>query len=107
VIAALEEGVSYRQAAARYDVSASAAVNWARRFRRTGSVAAKPMGGDRRSRLTGEREWLLGRIAAEPELTLAQLHEDLAMRGVRVSRLTLQRFLAKQGIDTRKGRTRR
>jgi transposase len=51
VIAAIEQGASYRQAAARHGVSASAALKWAHRFRQTGSVAARPMGGDRRSYL--------------------------------------------------------
>jgi transposase len=49
VVAAVEEGASFRQAAARHGVSAAAAVKWVRRFRETGSVDAKPMGGDRRS----------------------------------------------------------
>ena len=96
VIAAIEEGASYRQAAARYSVSASAAIMWARRFRQTGSSAAKPMGGDRRSRLKSEREWLLKRIAADPELTPAELHEELCARGVRVGYLTVRRFIKKE-----------
>jgi transposase len=51
VISAVEEGASYRQAAARFGVSSSAAMKWVRRFRQTGSIAAKPMGGNRRLRL--------------------------------------------------------
>jgi transposase len=53
VITAVEEGASYRKAAARFGVSSSAAVKWVRRFRQTGSIAAKPMGGDRRLRSKG------------------------------------------------------
>lgn len=56
VIAAVLAGASYRQAAAQYGVSASTALKWAKRFRQTGSMTAKPMGGDRRSRLKGERD---------------------------------------------------
>ena len=48
VITAVEAGASYRQAAARFGVSSSAAVKWVRRFRQTGSIAAKPLGGNRR-----------------------------------------------------------
>jgi transposase len=96
VIAAVEEGASYRQAAARYGVSASAAVKWAHHFRETGSSAAKPMGGDRRSRLKGVREWLLRRIAAEPELTPAELHQELCARGIQVGYLTVRRFIKKE-----------
>jgi transposase len=41
-----------------------------RRLRETGSIAAKPMGGDHRSRLTGERDWILQRIEQAPDLTI-------------------------------------
>jgi transposase len=99
VIAAVEAGASYRQAAARYGVSASAVVKWAQQFRKTGSVAAKPMGGDRRSRLKGERDWLLRRIAADPGLTTAELHQELCARGVRVGYRTVRRFIKKAEAD--------
>jgi transposase len=51
VTAAVEGGASFRRVAAQYGVSAAAAVKWVHRFRATGSAAAKPMGGDRRSHL--------------------------------------------------------
>ncbi len=54
VVAAVEGGLSRRQAAERFDVGISTAIRWTRRARETGSAAAKPMGGDRRSRLVGE-----------------------------------------------------
>ena len=107
VIIAVEAGASYRQAAAQYGVSASAALKWVQRFRQTGSVTAKPMGGHRRSRLEGEREWLLRRVAADPDLTLVQLHEELCARGIQVGSLTLQRFLKNAKIEPRKERARR
>jgi putative transposase len=59
VVAAVEGGVSRRQAAALFQLGISTVVHWVRRFRETGNVTAKPMGGDRRSRLTGERDWIL------------------------------------------------
>ena len=54
VISAIENGASYRQAAARHGVSASVALKWMRRFRETGSAAARPMGGARRAGLKGK-----------------------------------------------------
>ena len=53
-----------------------------RRFRETGSVAAKPMGGDHRSPLTQERTWILERIEAQPDLTIEELRDELKTRGV-------------------------
>ncbi len=102
VIAAIENGASYREAAAQCGVSASVAMKWAQFFRQTGSVAAKPMGGDRRSRLKREQNWILTRIAAEPALTPTELHRELRARGIRVAYLTVQRFLKKQRIDAGK-----
>jgi transposase len=104
VITAVEEGASYREAAARYGVSASAAVKWAHQFRETGSSAAKPMGGDRRSRLKSEREWLVRRIAADPELTPAELHKELCERGIQVGYLTVRRFIKREIVDLKKER---
>ena len=101
MIAAVEEGASYRQAAERHGVSASVVVKWTHRFRRTGSVAAMPMGGDRRSRLKDEREWLLRQIAAKPGVTAAELHEELCARGVQVGYLTVRRFIEREKIDSR------
>ena len=88
-------------------MSVTAAFTWAKRFRQTGSMVAKPMGGDRRSRLKSERDWLLRRVSAAPSLTLAQLHEELRARGIWVGRLTLQKFLKKANIEVEKGRTAR
>jgi sugar phosphate permease len=72
----------WAQAAALFDLGISTVVHWVWRFRQTGSVAAKPMGGDYRSRLTAERAWLLERIEAEPDLTLEELRDGLKKRGV-------------------------
>jgi transposase len=102
VVAAIEAGASYREAAARFGVSGSAAVKWVQRFRQTGSIAAKPMGGDRRSRLKGERDWLLQRIADEPGVTPAELHKELRDRGIQVGYLTVRRFVKKEKIKPSK-----
>src|SRR6266567_2278478 len=45
VIETIEAGASRREAAERYEISASAAVLWAQRWEETGSFAAKPSGG--------------------------------------------------------------
>ena len=96
VIAAVTDGASYRQAAARHGVSTSVAWKWSQGFRH---IAAKP-GGDRRSRLKGARGWLLRRVAATPDLTLGQLQEELRVHGIRVGRMALRRFLKTSIIET-------
>jgi transposase len=101
VIAAVEAGASYRLAAAQHGVSASVALKWAHHFRQTGRISAKPMGGDRRSRLKSERDWLLRRLACQPEITPTELHEELCARGIQVGYLTVRRFIRKEKIDLR------
>ena len=70
-------GASCRDAAKRFSTGVSSVVRWARRFRQTGSVAAKPMGGERNSRLKDERDWLLARVAASPDLPLHKIRREL------------------------------
>src|ERR1700719_889454 len=75
--------------------------------RASGRIPAKPMGGDHNSRLRGERAWLLGRIAAVPDLTLEEIRAELADRGIPVGYGTVWRFFAAEGISFKKNRARR
>ena len=104
VVSAVEGGLPRRQAAEIFDVGVSSVVRWVQRFRATGTVTAKPMGGDHRSRLTGERDWLLERIAAEPDLTLEELRDELKVRGVIVGYGTVWRFFEREDITFKKKR---
>jgi transposase len=103
VVAAVEGGLSRRQAAEMFDVGVSSVVRWVQRFRMTGSVAARPMGGDHRSLLTGvRRSWILERIAAEPDLTIEELRDELRERGVVVGYGTVWRFFAREDLTFKK-----
>jgi transposase len=99
VISAVQAGVSCRRVAAQYGLSKSTVGKWMLQFCKTGSVAAKPMGGNRFSRLRDERDWIVARITAEPGLTLAELHQELCARGVRVGYLSVKRYLRKEKIE--------
>lgn len=104
VVAAVEGGLSRRQAAALFDLGISTVVHWVRRFRDTGSVAANPMGGDHRSLLTQERSWILERIEAQPDLTIEELRDELKTRGVIVGYGTVWRFFEREDITFKKKR---
>ena len=106
VVAAVDGGLSRRRAAGLFGVAVSTVVHWVGRWRASGSVAAKPMGGDHRSRLTGERAWLLDRIAAVPDLTLEELRDELKQRDVMVGYGTVWRFFAHEDITVKKNRAR-
>lgn len=107
VIAAVEdEGLSRREAARRYRISDAAAVRWLQALRQ-GRRAPLAQGGDRRSRLTVHRNWLLALIAAEPDLTLLVVAERLlAEHGVKADAGMLSRFFTGNGISFKKKRLR-
>jgi transposase len=69
-------------------------------------VAAKPMGGDRNSRLKEEREWLLQRIADVPDLTLEEIRAELRKRGLEVGYGTVWRFYDSERVTVKKNRAR-
>ncbi len=106
VVASVEGGRSCRATASLFGVSVASVVRWSQRFRASGSVAASPVGGDRRSCLRGEREWLLARIAASPDVTLRELVAELGERGVVASYGAVWRFFRGEGISFKKNRAR-
>lgn len=105
VIRAVEAGSSRRGAAARFGVSASSAIKWVARWRRTGEVAAKALGGSR-SVLEDHAGKLLGLIAEQPDLTLDEVCERAHERAVAASRSALWRFFDRHGISFKKNRAR-
>jgi transposase len=74
---------------------------------RGGTACRQADGRDHSSRLKGEREWLLERIAAVPDLTLEEIRAELAARGIHVGYGTVWRFFAAEGISFKKNRARR
>src|SRR5579864_1921460 len=103
VVKAVDGGRSRRQAASLFGVAISTVIEWVRAWRETGSLSAKPMGGDHSSRLKGEdRVWLLERVETVPDLTLEELRAELAARGIHVGYGTVWRFFAAEGISFKK-----
>jgi len=65
------------------------------------------MGGDRRSRLGGERSFIEERLDAVNDLTIEELRATLREeRGIAVGYGTVWRFLAKEKITLKKNRAR-
>jgi transposase len=65
------------------------------------------MGGRRPLVLAGDRDWLLARIAEQPDLTLRAIRAELAERGVVVSYDAVWRFYLRQGVTFKKKPARR
>jgi putative transposase len=105
VVEAVErEGLSRRQAAARFGVGIKTAIDWVQRFRKTGSVAAHPMGGQRPKKIVGEyRDWLVQRCRTG-DFTLRGLVAELSDRGLQVDYHTLWTFVHAEGLSQKKRR---
>ena len=105
VVAAIKQGLSCRQAAERFGVSASSAIRWYSRLKGQGNVAAQKQGGDRKSgRIEAEAEFILSQVAEAPDITLAELREALKARGLSVGIGTLWRFFDRRRITFKKRR---
>ena len=86
VVAAVCEGASCHKAAARFGVSVSSAIRWVAVWRLTGSVAPKPVGGDRRSHhLEQHAGLILGAIEEQVDITIAELQALLKAHGISAS----------------------
>jgi len=103
VLAAIDEGLSCRQAAARFGVSASSAIRWQGMRRAGGDARPKPQGGDRLSQRTEAHAELIHAALAEvPDITLPELKACLAEQGAQVSVSALWRFCRRHQITRKK-----
>ena len=103
VVAAVEEeGMSRRQAASRFGISYSAAIDWLKRLSTTGSVEPGQMGGHKPKTLSGgHRDWLLERCR-ERDFTLRGLVSELADRGVKVDYRSVWEFVHAENLTFKK-----
>ena len=101
VIEAVEEGASRREAAERFEVSASSAVKWLQSWRREGRRGPKPRGGSR-SALEDHAHEVLALVAEQPDRTLEELVVALRKQRIPGSRSALWRFLQRHGISFKK-----
>ena len=107
VVAAVEEeGLSRHEAASRFGIGASTAINWVRRFRDTGSVAPGQMGGHKPRAIQGEHEaWLRDRLR-ERDFTLRGLVAELAARGLKADYRAVWNFFHAERLSFKKNRAR-
>ena len=106
IVRAVEKGSSIRQAAARYEVSPSAAVKLMRRLRETGSVAPERIGGYRRPVLEPHQDLLRSLVEDKSGITLAEIQAELQTRGIMVQALsTIHLMLKRMGLTHKKRRS--
>ena len=102
VVAAGANGLSRRQAAARFGVSYSVAIYWLKRLRETGSVAPGQIGGHKPRKISGvHRDWLVARCRAQA-CTLQGLVAELAARGLKVDYRSVWEFVHAEKLSYKK-----
>ncbi|TIO05219.1 MAG: IS630 family transposase [Mesorhizobium sp.] len=103
VVGAVEqEGLSRRQAAARFGVGISTVIRWVRRLRETGMVEPGKMGGRRPKKIAGaHRDWLIERCR-NTDFTLRGLVAELAERGLKVDYRSVWEFVRAEKLTHKK-----
>ena len=104
VVAAVNAGMSCRAAAARFDISQSAAIKLMQRYRATGSIEPGQMGGHKPLKLAEWRDWLMMRIGEKPDITTRELADELASRGMIVSHVSVWNLLRREDQSHKKKR---
>jgi transposase len=105
VIRVVEDGAAARAAARQFVIGNSTAIRWVKRWRETGSVAAKSIKGQSRSPLKRHEEWLLDLVRREPDLTLEEIRSRLlAERQQKAGVGSVWRFFDRHGISFKKKR---
>jgi len=103
VVTAIDEGMSRRGAAAKFDISIASAVRWYQRFERTGSIQPEAMGGDTRSHvIEAYAAVVTGWLDEEPDLTLPELQELLVEAGHWFSQSAICRLLRRHAYTRKK-----
>src|SRR5678816_1680469 len=105
VVAAVQtQGLSCNQAAKRFGVAISTAINWMRRLRETGNVAPGKMGGHKPRAISGEhRIWLVQRSKGG-DFTLRGLVAECAERGLKVDYRSVWEFVHAEKLSFKKKR---
>ena len=97
----VKSGASRREVAEQFGVSPSGVIKWLRRWRETGSAAAKPNSGSV-SPLEKYAKWFLDLIAARPDLTLDEVMVAKKKARIPGSRSAVGRFFLRHGISVKK-----
>jgi transposase len=105
VVAAIENGISTRAAAARFSIGIATAGAWARLKRATGEVHPARQGKPKGSVLDAHAEFILGVLKEAPDTTLEEMVQRLSEeRGVSVVYTAVWKFLNRRGQTYKKRR---
>src|SRR3954451_6293050 len=98
----VEAGHSCHEAARHFEVSVAFVVRLMAASRAAGSLAAKPEGGWRYSKLDPHREFLIRRVAEKGDITMPQLAAELAVLGTKIRPASISCWFIRQGYSFKK-----
>ena len=103
VIEAIDSGMSARKAAGRFAVGVATAISWHWRWREQGSLEPGRQGKPSRSRLEPHEDFIVALMQEQPDIALHEMVDRLAeVRGLRVGKTTLWKFLNRHGWTYKK-----
>jgi transposase len=102
VVRFVEAGHSCHEAARHFEVSVAFVVRLMAAYRATGSLAPKPEGGWRSSKLDPHRDLLIRRVAEKGDITMPQLAAELAALGTTIRPASISRWFIRQGYSFKK-----
>lgn len=104
IVEAVAGGASRRSAAERFRVSVSCVIKLLQRWRQTGSVEPGQMGGWKDYALAEHEAVVRALLVESPDLTLEEMRDALAEKGIGVSRSSVDRFLKARELTLKKSR---
>ena len=92
VLAYIGGGVSGRQAAERFGVSAASVSRWRTREREQGDAQPRAQGGDHKShRIDAHQATIIALLEASPDITIEELRDSLSKQGLSFGYGTIRR----------------
>jgi transposase len=102
-VAAIEAGMSTRQAAGRFSIGIATAGTWGRLKRSQGDVRPAKQGKPKGSVLDAHADFILGVISEKPDTTLDEMVDRLAAeRAVTIVRTAVWKFLDRRNMTHKK-----
>ena len=102
VVRFVEAGHSCHEAARYFEVSVAFVVRLMAAYRATGSLAPKPEGGWRYSKLDPHRDFLIQRVTETNDITMPQLAAELLALGTKVTPASISHWYRRQGYSFKK-----
>lgn len=103
VLACIASGVSGRQAAERFGVSAASVSRWRTREREEGDAQPRVQSGDRKShRIDVHQVTIMALLKTSPDITIEELRDSLSKKGLSFGYGTIRRFFERYKITRKK-----